>query len=321
MFDTRVTRMLGIRYPVIGGVMAQVTTPEFVAAISNAGGMGVLPSISHQSHDQFVEALRQVRRFTDKPFAVNLNFFPARFPVPQHEYAEIMAREGVMIVETSGHGAPPEELCAFFKEKGMIWIHKCAGLRYALKAQELGADIVTVVGYENGGATGRFDIGTMVLVPTVSSALEVPMIGGGGVVNGKGLASLLALGAEAVIMGTRFLLTQECPVHGNLKQALLNATEVDTMLIMRTVGTHRVWKNGAAVKCAEIEESGASFEEILQVVSGDNTLKVYKEGELDSGIVPCGQGIGQIHDLPTVRELFDNIIDEAREAIRRMEPN
>lgn len=315
MFETRVTEMLGIRYPIIGGTMASISDADFVAAISNAGGIGVLASIIYQTEEEFAAAIDRIRELSDRPFAVNLNFFPAQFPVSQQEYTEIMVEKGVNIVETSGHMAPPEELCRRFKEAGMIWIHKCVGLRYALKAQGLGADIITVVGYENGGATGKLDIGTLVLVPTIANGVQVPVIGGGGVSDGRGFAAVLALGAEGVIMGTRLLATQECPIHENLKQALVSATELDTMLIMRSVGTHRVWSNAAATKCAEIEATGASFEEILKIVSGDNSRRAFYEGDLDCGVVPCGQGIGQVHDIPTVRDLFDGIIAQATEVV------
>lgn len=315
MFETRITKMLGIRYPIIGGTMASISDADFVAAISNAGGIGILASIMYQTKDDFAAAIDRIRELSDRPFAVNLNFFPAQFPVSQQEYTEIMVEKGVKIVETSGHMAPPEDLCRRFKETGMIWIHKCVGLRYALKAQNLGADIVTVVGYENGGATGRLDIGTLVLVPTVAKGVQVPVIGGGGVSDGRGFAAVLSLGAEGVIIGTRLLATQECPIHESLKQALVSATELDTMLIMRSVGTHRVWTNAAATKCAEIEATGASFEEILKIVSGDNSRRVYYEGDLDCGVVPCGQGIGQVHDIPTVKDLFDRIIAQATDVV------
>jgi len=315
MFETRITKMLEIKYPIIGGTMASISDADFVAAISNAGGMGTLASIMYQTKEEFAAAIDRIRELSDRPFAVNLNFFPAQFPVSQTEYTEIMAEKGVKIVETSGHMAPPVELCRRFKEAGMIWIHKCVGLRYALKAQGLGADIITVVGYENGGATGTLDIGTLVLVPTVATGVQVPVIGGGGVSDGRGFAAVLSLGAEGVIIGTRLLATQECPIHENLKQALVNASELDTMLIMRSVGTHRVWTNAAATKCAEIEATGASFEEILKIVAGDNSRRVYYEGELDCGVVPCGQGIGQVHDIPTVKDLFDRIIAQATEVV------
>lgn len=318
MFETRITKMLGIKYPIIGGTMASISDADFVAAISNAGGIGILASIIYQTKDEFAGAIDRIRELSDRPFAINLNFFPAQFPVSQKEYTEIMVEKEVKIVETSGHMAPPEELCKRFKEAGMLWIHKCVGLRYALKAQNLGADIVTVVGYENGGATGRLDIGTLVLVPTVANGVQVPVIGGGGVSDGRGFAAVLSLGAEGVIMGTRLLATQECPIHDSLKQALVSATELDTMLIMRSVGTHRVWTNAAATKCAEIEATGASFEEILKIVSGDNSRRVYYEGDLDCGVVPCGQGIGQVHDIPTVKDLFDGIIAQATEVVTGM---
>jgi nitronate monooxygenase len=315
MFQTRVTKMLGIKYPIVGGTMAAITDADFVAAISNAGGLGTLTSIMYQTKDEFAAALDRIRELSDEPFAVNLNFFPAQFPVSQEEYTEIMAEKRVEIVETSGHTAPPAELCARFKEAGMTWIHKCVGLRYARKAQDLGADIVTVVGFENGGATGTLDLGTLVLVPTVVKGVRVPVIGGGGVADGCGLAAVLALGADAVIIGTRLLATQECPIHQNLKQALVAATEVDTTLIMRSVGTHRVWTNAAAARCAELEASGAGFEEILNVVSGENSRRLYSEGDLDCGIVSCGQGVGQMHDVPTVKDLFDGMISQASEVV------
>lgn len=319
MFETRITKMLGIKYPIVGGTMMSITDADFVAAISDAGGLGTLASIIYQTGEEFAAAIDRVRELTDKPFAVNLNFFPARFPVSQSEYTEIMAQKGVRVVESSGHGPPPDELCRRFKEAGMIWIHKCTGLRYARKAQSLGADIVTVVGHEMGGATGRYDLGTIVIVPTVTKGIDVPVIGGGGIVDGRGLVAVLALGAEAVLMGTRLLLTRECPVHDKLKQALLDATELDTMIVMKTVATHRAWVNEAAKRCAEMEERGADFfSDILDIVSGERAKKVYLEGDLNAGIVSCGQGIGQVHDIPTVKELFDGIMVEAAEVVSRL---
>jgi len=311
MFKTRITEMLEIKYPIVGGTMAAISDADFVAAISNAGGLGTLTSIMYQTKDEFAAALDRIRELSDQPFAVNLNFFPAQFPVSQGEYTEIMVEKGVPVVESSGHTAPPPELCARFKDAGMTWIHKCVGLRYARKAQDLGADIVTVVGFENGGATGTLDLGTLVLVPTVVKGVRVPVIGGGGVADGHGLAAVLALGADAVIIGTRLLAAQECPIHQRLKQALVDATEVDTMLVMRTIGTHRVWTNAAAARCAELEASGAGFEEILNVVSGENSRRLYSEGDLDCGIVSCGQGVGQMDDIPTVKDLFDGMIAQA----------
>ncbi len=321
MFHTQVTDMLGIRYPIVGGAMMHLSTAEFTAAISNAGGLGILASAIYQSKASFAEALDALFELTDQPFAVNLNLFPAMRPIDNNEYLDALLEKGVKIVETSGHSAP-ESLCARFKEAGLIWIHKCVGLRYALKVQGMGADMVTVVGYENGGATGKLDVGTLVLTPLVVENLHVPVIAGGGVSDGRGLAAVMALGAQGVILGTRLLATQEAPLHDNLKQALLNAGELDTMLVMRSIGaTHRVWKNAAADKCAALESNRAELAEILNVVSGEKAKKMYREGDLGAGIMSCGQGVGMIHDIPTVKALFDRIMDEAARVIKGLAKN
>ncbi|MFC1579921.1 NAD(P)H-dependent flavin oxidoreductase [Thermodesulfobacteriota bacterium] len=318
MFQTQVTEMLGIKYPIVGGTMMWLSNPDFTAAVSNAGGLGILASAMYQSKEEFGVAIDRLQDLTDKPFAVNLNLFPMMRPIDNMEYMEILVKKGVKIVETSGHSAP-EELCKRFKKAGMTWIHKCVGVRYALKVQDLGADIVTVVGYENGGATGKLDLGTIVLVPRVVESLSIPVIGGGGVSNGRGLLAILALGAQGVIIGTRLLQTQEAPLHDALKQALLKASELDTRLIMRSIGsTHRVWINEAAEKCADLEASQAELEDILKVVSGEKAKRMYDHGNLGEGIIPCGQGVGMAHDIPTLQELFDRMIKEAAEAVNKL---
>jgi NADH:quinone reductase (non-electrogenic) len=321
MFKTRVTEMLGIRHPIVGGTMMWISTPEFVAAISNAGGLGILASAIYQSREAFSEAVERTRDLTDQPFAVNLNLFPMMRPIDNNEYLDVLIRNGVKIVETSGHQAP-EDLCVRLKREGLTWIHKCVGLRYALKVQEMGADIITVVGYENGGATGKLDIGTLVLVPTVAEGLRVPVIGGGGVSDGRGLLAVLALGAQGVIMGTRLLATREAPIHENLKRALLEATELDTMLIMRSIGaTHRVWANAAARRCSELEASQANLPEILTVVAGEKARRMYETGDVDLGVISCGQAIGLVHDIPTVKELFERLILEAEGIVHGLAEN
>ncbi|MFO7558494.1 MAG: nitronate monooxygenase [Desulfobacterales bacterium] len=318
MLQTELTRRLGIRYPIVGGTMMSISTSDFVAAISNAGGLGILASAIYQSKEEFAKAIDRIRELTDKPFAVNINLFPSMRPIDNNEYTDVLVEKGVSIVETSGHSAPAD-LCDRFKAAGMTWIHKCVGIRYAKKAISLGADMVTVVGYENGGATGKLDIGTLVLVPSVIDAVDVPVIGGGGVSDGRGVAAILSLGAAGVIMGTRLMLTRECPIHENLKQALLNATELDTMLIMRSLGaTHRVWNNSAANKCLEKETSAADLSEILSIVAGDNARKMYQEGDLDAGVISIGQGIGLIHEIPTIKDLFDRMMEQAEQTVRRL---
>jgi len=310
-FQNIITKMLGVKYPIVGGTMMWISTPEFVSSISNAGGLGVLASAMYGSREALSRAIDRVYDLTDKPFAVNLNFFPAKRPVSNADFLDIIIERGVQIVETSGHNAP-EEMCARFKQAGLLWMHKCVGVRYAVKVQSMGVDIVTVVGYENGGATGRLDIGSLVLIPRVVESVGVPVIGGGGVADGRGFLAVLSLGAEGVIMGTRLLMTQEAPIHPNLKKALIRASELDTVLVLRSIGsTHRVWTNAAAVKCAEREAAHADSSEIIDIAAGEKARRMYDCGDLNVGIISCGQGVGMAHDIPTVKELFDRMMEQA----------
>ena len=320
MIRTRITEMLGIQYPIIGGTMMNISRPEFVAACSNAGGLGVIASaIYRDSVDGLREAIRQTRKLTDKPFAVNINLFPMLQPVDPKQFAKAVLEEGVKIVETSGHHAP-EEFVAMFREAGATWMHKCAGVRYAKKAAGLGADIIEVVGFENGGAVGELDVGTLVMVPcAVDAAGKIPVIGGGGVSDGRGLLAVLSLGAEGIIMGTRILATRECPIHDNLKQVLVNASETDTVLIMRSLrASHRAWKNAATAKVLELEVSKSEPMEIFSVSAGDKVRAMYADGDTSKGILYCGQCVGLVHDIPTVKELFDRIMAEAEAEIKRL---
>ena len=319
MIKTRVTEMLGCKYPIIAGTMARISNPEFTAAASNAGACAVLASANFKTPDDLRDAIKKTQSLTDKPFAVNINLFPALMPQDKLEdYVDATLDEGVKIIETSGHKAP-EDLVPKFRDGGAIWIHKCAGVRYAKKGASLGANIVTVVGYENGGATGVLDIGTMVMTPSVVDALDVPVIAGGGITDGRGVAAALALGAEGVIMGTRLMATKECPIHDNLKQAFVNASETDTTLALRSVGnTHRFWNNKPIQKVLELEAEGAALFQLLQVVSGEKSEKMYKEGDIDYGVVACGQGVGLVKDVPTIKELLDRTMVEAEETIAKI---
>ncbi len=319
MIKTRVTEMLGSKYPIIVGAMARITNPDFVAAGSNAGGCAVLASANYKSPDELRDAIQRTRSLTKQPFAVNINLFPALMPQDKLEdYVDATIAEGIKIIETSGHKAP-EDLVPKFKNSGAIWIHKCAGVRYAIKGASLGADIVTVVGYENGGATGTLDIGTMVMTPSVVDALDVPVIAGGGITDGRGIAAALALGAEGVIMGTRMMATQECPIHNNLKQAFVRAKETDTVLALRSVNnTHRFWNNKAAQEVLELEAQEAPLFKLIQAASGEKAQKMYDEGDTDFGVVSCGQGVGLVKDVPTIKELMDRLMSEAEERISNL---
>lgn len=311
MFNTRITQLLGIQYPIIGGTMMHLSRAEFTASISSAGALGILASANYQSKESFRTAIKEIRKRTEKPFAVNLNMFPARKKLDNHIYIDVILDEGVGIVETSGHKAP-DEYVARLKKGGVKLIHKCVGVRYAKKAEEIGADAVTIVGYENGGATGVLDITTLCLTPRVVDSVGIPVIAGGGVADGRGLLAVMALGAEGVIIGTRLLTAEECPLHPRIKKALLDSTEQDTMLAMRSIGnTHRVLKNRAAEITVEMEQKGATLEELLNVVSGDQAKKLYFEGDLDSGLLACGQGIGLVTDVKPVDRIIREIIEEA----------
>ena len=319
MIKTKVTEMLGCKYPIIVGAMARITNPEFVAAASNAGACAVLASANYKSPDALRDAIKRTQSLTDQPFAVNINLFPALMPQDKLEdYVDATLAEGVKIIETSGHKAP-EDLVPKFRDGGATWIHKCAGVRYAMKGASLGADMVTVVGYENGGATGRLDIGTLVLTPSVVDALKVPVIAGGGVTDGRGVAAILALGAQGVIMGTRMMATKECPIHDNLKQAFVQAAETDTVLALRSVGnTHRFWNNRAAQEVLKLEAEKAPLFQLIQAASGDKAQKMYDEGDTNLGVVSCGQGVGLVRDVPTVKELLDRVMEETEQIISRL---
>ncbi|MDA3895544.1 MAG: nitronate monooxygenase family protein [Desulfobacteraceae bacterium] len=317
MLKTKITDLLEIKYPIVGGAMMWISKAEFVAAMSEAGGLGIMASANYKSKESFSEAIEKMKTLTNNPYGININLFPAMTQIDNNDYIDVMADNGLKIVETSGHHAP-EELIARFKDLGMTWIHKCVGVRYAKKVEAMGADIVTVVGYENGGATGRLDTCTMVLVPVVVDAVNVPVIGGGGISDGRGVAAVLSLGAEAVIMGTRLLVTKESPIHDNIKNALLNASELDTMLVMRSLNaTHRVLNNDAANQCVELENKKAEFAELYEVIKGENANEMYYKGIVGKGILSCGQGIGLAHDIPSVKELFDRMAEKAEQTLMR----
>ncbi len=310
--------MLKIKYPLIAGNMMNISKPEFVAACSNAGGLGILASVMYREADPLRAAIRQLQSLTKKPFAVNVNLFPMLKPLKQDKLIQVMIDEGVKIIETSGHEAP-DKFIPMFKQNNVMWIHKCAGVRYALKAEKLGADIVEVVGWENGGATGKFDIGTLVLAPATVDALKIPVIAGGGIADGRGLVAVLSLGAQAGLLGTRLLMTKECPIHENLKQALVKSTIYDTAICMRSVdATHRVWNNEGAKRVLELEKTNSGMNEIFDAAAGVKSKKMYDEGDLTAGIVACSQSVGLAKDIVPVQTLFDRIMVEAEEIIKRL---
>ena len=318
MFSTAITDLFGIRYPIIVGTMMHLARAEMVAAASNAGALGVLSSAIFQTKEDFRKEIQKLKGMTDKPFAVNLNLFPTRQPIDNREYLEVIINEGVKFVETSGYWIP-ESLARSTKASNLIFMHKCVGVRYALKAQSLGVDVVTVVGYENGGATGVLDITTLCLVPRVVDSLKVPVIGGGGVADGRGFLAVLSLGAQGVIIGTVALVAEECPIHPKLKQALIEASELDTMITLRSIqNSHRVWTNEAALKVAELEKRGVEPAEIINAASGDKAKKMIFEGDLKAGTIACGQGVGLVKKVMPMKEIIEGIIQQADELRKKL---
>ncbi|HIQ00915.1 MAG TPA: nitronate monooxygenase [Anaerolineales bacterium] len=321
MFQTRVTKLLGAQYPIVGGCMMHISTPDFVAAIANAGALGMLASVMFPSQEEFRQAVRRCKQLTDRPFGVNLSLFPALRPIDNDLYVEVILEEGVPVVETSGH-RPPEELLARLKESGVVTMHKCVNVRHALSAQRAGVDAVTLFGSEGGGHIGELGLSTMVLVPRAADALDIPVLAAGGIADGRGFLAALALGAEGVTIGTRLLLTQECPIHENVQRALAEATELDTLPILGTLhNTLRAWKNEAALKVAELEERGAELWEILSVVAGTETKRMLEEGDVNAGVIACSQSIGLVREIRPVAEVIRGMVEEAAAMLATLSPD
>jgi NAD(P)H-dependent flavin oxidoreductase YrpB (nitropropane dioxygenase family) len=311
MFQTRITELFGIEQPIVGGCMMHISKPPFVAAISNAGALGMMASAMYTSQDAFAAAVREVKALTDRPFGVNLSLFPALRSIDNDLYVEVILDEGVPVVETSGH-RPSEDLLAKLRAGGAKLMHKCASVRHALSAQRAGMDAVTIFGSEGGGHIGELGLTTMTLVPRAADALDIPVLAAGGIVDGRGLLAALALGAEGITVGTRLLVTTECPIHDNLKQALIAATEVDTLPILGSLhNTLRAWKNAAAVKVSELEANQAELWEILSVVAGTETKRMYDHGDVDAGVIACSQSIGLVSEIKPVAEVIGGMVQQA----------
>lgn len=313
MFRTRVTELLGIDYPIIQGAMAWVSSPEFIAAVSNAGGMGTLVSATCTDKDEFRDLIKRTKSLTDKTFAVNLSMFAHERPLSNEDIIDVLIEERVKAVETSGV-RPPDQYIQILKDGGIKCIHKCTTVKHALSAQKAGADAVTLVGFEQGGAMGPIDVTSMVLIPLAVESLHIPVLAGGGISNARGFAAALALGAEGVVMGTRFLLSSESPVHPGIKEWELSCGIKDTVVIRRNIGAaHRALKNRTVEKIMEMENREAKFEEVIPLISGENTSRLYRDGDIDSGMPFVGQGIELINELKSCKEIIDEMVTGARE--------
>ena len=315
---TRITELFGIEHPIIQGGMHYVGYAELVAAVSNAGGLGIITALTQPTPEDLAREIRRCREMTEKPFGVNLTILPMFKDVPYDEYVRVIVENNIGIVETAGRN--PEPLLPVFQGAGIKVIHKCTSVRHALKAERIGCDAVSVDGFECGGHPGEDDIPNMILLPRAAEALKIPFVSSGGMADGRSLVASLALGADGMNMGTRFIATVEAPVHDNVKQALMEADELQTRLIMRPLrNTERVLNNSAVEQVLEIEQDkgiDVDIEDIRHLVAGEQGRKVLHDGEMDAGAWSCGMVAGLIHDIVTCQQLIDRIMSEAQTIIR-----
>jgi len=315
---TRITELLGIQHPIIQGGMHFVGLAELASAVSNAGGLGIITGLTQPTPDKLAAEIARCRAMTDKPFGVNLAFLPSLKPPDYPGYINAIVSSGaVSVVETAGNN--PQKYLPPLKAAGIKIIHKCTSVRHALKAEAIGCDAVSVDGFECGGHPGEDDIPNMILLPRAADELKIPFVASGGMADARSLVASLALGADGMNMGTRFIATQEAPVHAYVKQAILDATELDTRLIMRSLrNTERVLNNEAVERLQAKERalgSNLKFADIAEEVGGVYS-RIMKEGDMNAGAWSCGMVVGLIHDIPTCRTLIDRIMSEADKIIR-----
>ncbi len=315
---TRITELLGIEHPIIQGGMHHVGLAEMAAAVSNAGGLGIITGLTQGTPEKLAAEIARCQTMTDKPFGVNITFLPSMAPPDYPGLIQAVIDGGVKIVETAGNNPAP--YMPALKEAGIKVIHKCTAVRHALKAEKVGCDAVSVDGFECGGHPGEDDIPNFILLPRAADELTIPFVSSGGMADARSLVASLAMGAEGMNMGTRFIATKEAPVHDNVKAAILAASELDTRLVMRPLrNTERVLNNSAVERLLEKEKAlGADIkiEDILPEVAGVYP-RIMKEGEMDAGAWSCGMVAGLINDVPTVQELMDRIMSEADSLIKQ----
>ncbi len=317
MIKTKITEMFDIEHPVIQGGMHYVGFAEMASAVANAGGLGIITGLTQKTPEDLAKEIAKCHEMTDKPFGVNLTFLPG-FQEPDYPgYIQAIVEGGVKIVETAGRS--PEAYMPDLKGAGIKVIHKCTSVRHSLKAEKIGCDAVSVDGFECGGHPGEDDIPNMILLPRAAEELSIPFVASGGMGNGQQLAAALSMGADGINMGTRFIATKEAPVHQNVKEALVAASELDTELIMRPLrNTERVLANGAVQKILEKEKAlgdEIQITDIMDEVAGVYP-KIMQEGTMDAGAWSCGMVAGLIHDIPTCKELVERIVSDAEEIIK-----
>ncbi|GAA4284506.1 nitronate monooxygenase family protein [Brevibacterium daeguense] len=314
MLSTRFTDLLGIDHPIVQGGMQGVGLAPLAAAVSNAGGLGILTALTQPTPEDLRNEIRKTRELTDKPFGVNLTILPTINPVPYDEYVKVAVDEGITVIETAGRN--PEPYMPLFKEHGVKVVHKCTSVRHALKAESVGVDAVSIDGFECAGHPGEDDIPGLVLIPATADQLKIPFIASGGFGDGRGLAAALALGADGINMGSRFLATVEAPIHDNVKQAIVDGTELDTILNFRPLrNTVRVHKNTVSTEAVEILNNGGKFEDVQHLVAGARGRKVFETGDIEAGQWTVGMVMGIINDIPTCHDLITRIVTDAETII------
>ncbi len=316
---TAITEMFGIQHPIIQGGMHFVGFAEMAAAVSNAGGLGIITGLTQGTPEKLANEIAKCRDMTDKPFGVNLTFLPSLTPPDYPGLVKAIIDGGVKVVETAGRN--PQEVLPALKGAGIKVIHKCTSVRHSLKAQDIGCDAVSVDGFECGGHPGEDDVPNFILLPRAADELDIPFVSSGGMADGRSLVASLAMGAEGMNMGTRFIATQEAPVHENVKKAIVAASELDTRLVMRPLrNTERVMTNEAVERLLEKEKrlgDDLKFEDIIDEVAGVYP-KIMMDGDMDKGAWSCGMVAGLINDIPTCQELIDGIMSEADDILGRM---
>jgi NADH:quinone reductase (non-electrogenic) len=312
---TRFTEAFGIEHPVVQGGMQWVGRAELVAAVANGGGLGFITALTQPTPEKLTEEIARCRTLTDKPFGVNLTILPAIKPPPYAEYRQAIIEAGIKIVETAGN--KPVEHVEEFKKHGIKVIHKCTSVRHGLSAERMGVDAISIDGFECAGHPGEDDVPGLILIPAAADKIKIPMIASGGFGDARGLVAALALGAEGINMGTRFMATVESPIHENIKQQIVANDERATELIFRTMhNTSRVAKNVISTQVVAMEREGAKFEDVRELVAGTRGRSVYEVGDNDAGIWSAGQVQGLIHDIPTCAELIHRIVREAEQIIQ-----
>jgi len=320
-FDTRVTRLLGIRYPVVQGGMQWVARAELAAAVSNAGGLGMVSALTQATPGDLATEIERTRALTERPFGVNLTILPTIRPIPYADYVRVIIESGIKVVETAGNN--PQPYIERFKEAGIVCIHKATAVRHCMKAEQLGCDIVSVDGFECAGHPGEDDVTGLVLLPRAAEEISIPILASGGIGDGRGLAAALALGADGINMGTRFLATLESPIHERVKAQMVQASECDTTLLFRTLrNSSRVFRNQVAVEVLSIESQPGptDFADLAPLVAGQRGRRVWEEGDVQLGTWSCGQVVGLIKDIPSCAELLERLASDASEIIRRRLP-